>query len=726
MELSWNGETDVTRRLLLVSSAGLLMPRWIRAEAQENPVLCWKLEESGDAALECVSGKTDEIASRTGHAIWVGSGRDRSLRLDGYSVWIHHDRQTLPLRSQSLSIAAWLALESYPADEAAIVQLGSHPDGAFRFSIDKWGYLQFGTRQDGSLEEAWSVCRSAHPVPKARWMHLAAVCGDSGTTVYVDGLPVNHSPAPVSLRFSKDVEVTLGKSPDCPVVAGMFPTGVLNGLLRDVRIYDGLLSSGTISALLESSKPQGEPDLQINGPWCADDPQRPVYHALPPRAWTNEPHGLIHWGGQYHLFYQKNPNGPYWGHINWGHMTSPDLLRWTEMPVAIYPEPGPDAEGCWSGSVIDHDGKLAILYTGGGSKASICLAESSDGIHFEKFAGNPVIPAPPQGMNPEFRDPFVWREGDWYHLIVGSAVKGVGGTALHYRSKDLASWEYRKQLLVGNRESSGVFWEMPIFVPLGSDHALIVCEVPGRASYWVGTWKDETFTPYEAAPRRLELFNHMLSPTPLIDADGQVIAMGIVPDERHPRECWAAGWAHHYSLPRVLSTDGRGRLLQKPYAGIEQWREQPSNIPDISLQDGQLHALDNASGTCINLRVAFSRGESHSVSLLVRRAPDGREQTAIRYEWEIGRLTLDRSRSSLDSQVKLNVLEETYFPPTTDAIQLSVFLDRSVLEVFVDDMSAFATRIYPTLSNSVGVALECRGSGAKAEDITMARISRPS
>jgi hypothetical protein len=48
-----------------------------------------------------------------------------------------------------------------------------------------------------------------------------------------------------------------------------------------------------------------------------------------------------------------------------------------------------------------------------------------------------------------------------------------------------------------------------------------------------------------------------------------------------------------------------------------------------------------------------------------------------------------------------------------------------VLEVFIDSRSAFAARIYPTLSNSEGVALECMGSGALAEDITMARMSGP-
>jgi sucrose-6-phosphate hydrolase SacC (GH32 family) len=716
-------ETDLTRRFVLAASAGVLMPRWRWAQDRDAPILCWRLEEAGDAALESISGTEDSISSRTGHAIWVGNGRDRSLRLDGYSVWISHLAMRLPRRSGALTVAAWLALESYPVNEAAIVQLGSQPAAETRLSIDKWGYLLFSVHHGDSTSE----CKSVNPVAKARWVHLAGVLGDSGTTVYIDGTAAGHVPTSQGqLEFNEDGNAVLGRSTDCAIVAGIFATGVLNGLLRDVRAFDGELSQRSITQIVEQSKPASPPDLQINGPWCVDDPQRPVYHALPPRAWTNEPHGLIHWGGQYHLFYQKNPNGPFWGHINWGHMTSPDLYRWTEMPVAIWPQPGPDAEGCWSGSVIDHDGKLTLIYTAGGRRASICLAQSTDGIHFTKHPGNPIIPEPPQGMNfPEFRDPFVWREGATYYLIIGSAVKDVGGTALLYRSKDLITWEFRKPLLVGDRETSGVFWEMPIFVKLGNAHALIVCEVPGRASYWVGSWKDETFTPHTTAPRRLELFDHLLSPTPLIDEQGRVITMGIIPDERSPKECWKAGWAHLYSLPRVLSADASGHILQKPLDGIERWMQPIALPPDIALQEGELHVIENVAGVCLHVHATLIRGDSHSVSLLIRRAPNGQEQTEIRYEWEIGRLTLDRSLSSLDPQVKRDVQEATYFPPQDGAIRIDAILDHSVLEVFVDSSAAFAARIYPTLSDSHGAALQCTGHGAKATDIRIAEIQRP-
>jgi len=303
-------------------------------------------------------------------------------------------------------------------------------------------------------------------------------------------------------------------------------------------------------------------------------------------------------------------------------------------------------------------------------------------------------------------------------------VKNVGGTALLYRSKDLVNWEFRKPLLIGDRETSGIFWEMPIFVRVGDYRALIVCEVPGRASYWVGTWKDELFTPLHNEPRRLELFNHLLSPTPIYQ-NGQTMAMGIIPDERGSKECWAAGWAHLYSLPRVFSADDAGHLFQRPFEGVNAGSDPLPSLANLPIEEGRITPLNGISGTALRLQVKLHRGNSESVSLLLRRSPDGQERTEIRYHWEVGKVVLDRSASSLNTRVRRDMQETTYFPPTPDSLTWTVYLDRSVLEVFFDDRAAFATRIYPTLKDSDGVALVCRGAGAMVESVTAAKIGRP-
>lgn len=85
-------------------------------------------------------------------------------------------------------------------------------------------------------------------------------------------------------------------------------------------------------------------------------PAFPHLHVRPRWGWLNDPNGLCRVDGTYHVFFQHNPYEPVHGHLHWGHVSSPDLLRWTEHPLALVPQPGtPDAAGCWSGCVTDDD-----------------------------------------------------------------------------------------------------------------------------------------------------------------------------------------------------------------------------------------------------------------------------------------------------------------------------------------------------------------------------------
>src|SRR5512138_3709679 len=76
---------------------------------------------------------------------------------------------------------------------------------------------------------------------------------------------------------------------------------------------------------------------------------RPQYHFTPAQNFMNDPNGLVFYKGEYHLFYQHNPQGDRWGHMSWGHAVSSDMLHWKHMPLAI-PE-RPDYM-IYSGSVV--------------------------------------------------------------------------------------------------------------------------------------------------------------------------------------------------------------------------------------------------------------------------------------------------------------------------------------------------------------------------------------
>src|ERR1700680_4646896 len=71
-----------------------------------------------------------------------------------------------------------------------------------------------------------------------------------------------------------------------------------------------------------------------------DQPWRPQYHFTPPKKFMNDPNGTVFYKGEYHLFYQYNPEGNVWGHMSWGHAVSTDLVHWQNLPIALHEDPG--------------------------------------------------------------------------------------------------------------------------------------------------------------------------------------------------------------------------------------------------------------------------------------------------------------------------------------------------------------------------------------------------
>ncbi|MGA8030416.1 MAG: GH32 C-terminal domain-containing protein, partial [Bryobacteraceae bacterium] len=75
----------------------------------------------------------------------------------------------------------------------------------------------------------------------------------------------------------------------------------------------------------------------------------------------------------------------------------------------------------------------------------------------------------------------------------------------------------------------------------------------------------------------------------------------------------------------------------------------------------------------------------------------------------------DRSRSSINPDVKRGVDSGMFQLGPGEALELHVFLDHSVLEVFVNGRGTLSSRIYPTRGDSDGIELLCEGGSALVE-----------
>src|SRR5919202_458620 len=454
------------------------------------------------------------------------------------------------------------------------------------------------------------------------------------------------------------------------------------------------------------------------------DPHRTTYHFQPAANWMNDPNGLIQWKGQYHLFYQYNPLGAFHHKIHCGHAVSTDLVHWTELPVALEPTPGgPDEDGCWSGCAVNDAGVPTLIYTG--TQASwqhACIATSVDDLlTWQKYPGNPVIAAPPAGLDLEgFRDHSAWKEGDTWYQVIGAGIKGVGGTALLYRSPDLRTWEYLHPLCTGDKRRTepiwtGSMWECPDFFRLGDRQVLIVSvwdqEELYYPAYATGRYAGHRFMPEQEG--MVDLGRSFYAPQSFADDRGRRIMFGWLREGRGGEAQRAAGWSGVMSLPRVLSLRPDGTLGMEPAPELRVLRGKHHHWSAIDVTPDSSPPLEEVHGAHREFVAELDVCVASVFGLRVRCAPDGAEETLIVFSPAERQLRIDRTHSSLSPDADDAPRGGMVDLGESERLKLNVFLDGSVVEVFANGRSCLTERIYPTRSDSLGLGLLARGGRAR-------------
>lgn len=447
------------------------------------------------------------------------------------------------------------------------------------------------------------------------------------------------------------------------------------------------------------------------------DHHRPTYHFLPPRSWINDPNGLIHFRGEYHLFYQHNPQVAWWGPMSWGHARSRDLVHWEHLPIALAPDQPYDSGGVWSGCAVDTGQGAAVFYTGVEAPASRpqtqCLATSEDMVHWRKHPGNPVVKDRPPGVQEgDFRDPCVFRHGDGWLMVVGANVAGIGA-ALLYASDDLVHWRYLHPLLEGDKDRFGYMWECPNFFPLGDRWVLLVSAMCGSAAnttytmfYFVGRFEGLRMVVEHHGPVES---GDVWAPQVFGDAAGRRIMFMWIKEARGQEACLGAGWAGCLSLPRELSLGERGQLLIRPAAETGFLRAGALHRGPLEAGPSRVPLLADR-GECIEIVATVHPGSWQQAGLEVLVSPDGQEKTRVYFDKPTRRIVIDRDQSSLTEAVwKGQVSRE--LGDADGPVELRVFVDHSVIEVYVGGL-CLSARAYPRSPGPVGLAAFAAGGPA--------------
>lgn len=323
--------------------------------------------------------------------------------------------------------------------------------------------------------------------------HLLAMAGDVSfkvTKKYLN-FPVSHAENRAKMTFEVN-----GK-PDLSVVIRLAPDKAEYWVFKDVSAFKGKTIKITyegnekgLSQIYQSDEIAGQDSLY-------KEKNRPQFHFTTRRGWINDPNGLIYYEGEYHLFYQHNPFERDWENMHWGHAVSKDLIHWTELPDALYPD---HLGTMFSGSaVIDYDntagfnkGKtpaMVAAFTAASSDRQVQgIAYSLDkGRTFTKYDKNPVINSKEKWNSQDTRDPKVFWYAPSKHWVM--VLNERDGHSI-YTSANLKDWKYESHV-------TG-FWECPeLFeLPVDGDKNHTKWVMYGATgTYMLGSFDGKVFTP---------------------------------------------------------------------------------------------------------------------------------------------------------------------------------------------------------------------------------------
>ncbi len=447
---------------------------------------------------------------------------------------------------------------------------------------------------------------------------------------------------------------------------------------------------------------------------------RPQFHFSPEKNWMNNPNGLIFYEGEYHMFYQHNPDANIWGSMHWGHAVSSDLIHWEQLPVALFPDKIGDI---LSGSVVidkrnssglgtDNQAPMVAIFTQHNDEAEKSgesqyqkqsIAYSLDkGRTWEKYEGNPVLENP--GYK-DFRDPKVlWHRESRQWIMVLAAFNRIR----IYASKNLIDWDYKSEF---GKEGDPRLLECPDLFPIsvrGTDEIkwILMTGVKDNApnggsgtSYRIGNFDGEKFIADTTDEKWLDwgsdnyafgTWSNLPNPTK------RVYGIGWMNNWQYAQEVPTDNWRGSMTLPRELrlyknndryilkSTIVRQfEVLEKEVVVEPNTMDRGQMVFDISSLDQTFKLKADLSNAEEGLDIIFDNANGNALKL--------------RFNPFDNMVYVDRNETTID-KFNENYFTLCKFPYKLGrkASRMELYMDHSSFEIIFDrGIVSFTDVIYP-------------------------------
>jgi beta-fructofuranosidase len=403
---------------------------------------------------------------------------------------------------------------------------------------------------------------------------------------------------------------------------------------------------------------------------------KPRYHAAAPLGWANDPNGAIYFKGKYHLFYQFYPYAPLWGPMHWGHLTSKDLITYTDENVALAPDLS-DEHGCFSGGAIVKNNELILMYTkhyeGDYKRECQNIARSKNGFTFKKD-NRPFLTSkdlPLDAVITDFRDPMPVNLDGVYYVLVGSKTHDDIGQIVVYKSLDLKTFNYH--FTIGPDRRFGVMGECPSFLRFKDKDVLIVSGInmPRIGNEFKKSNSSAAFI------GKIDFINkqYQLNIVHEIDAGHDFYAPHVFTDkdENYVMHAWmnmwnktyftalnGDGWTGAFVLPRMVFFADK-RLWQTPIKSVYAYFEKEMPLVNNMKISKWSHLSFATSGNDFEVIISVKHNDY------------------IVFGQECGSFFFDSTNHINFPQTKI------YSNVPRGKLKVEVFLDSSSIEIFLND-----------------------------------------
>jgi len=479
------------------------------------------------------------------------------------------------------------------------------------------------------------------------------------------------------------------------------------------------------------------------------DPYRPGYHFAIPDGdgRPGDSNGAFYADGRYHLMYLYRSEIT--DSFHWGHISSLDLLHWRSHPDALTTENGD--RGCFSGGAfVDEDGTAYLTFwkfpstTENGDNGGIDIAfskppyETWERIRPIAIEGNRdpwgTMDIQHDGISDHIScaDPSnIWKCDGWYYVQTGnkcvldrwgrgedSEDRYRGDWTDLFRSRDLHHWEFVHRFYVNPH--LGEDWPdateddmCPSFLPLPDRAAdgkltnywlqMFISHNKG-GQYYVGKLENETFFP-EQHGRFTWTDNTYFAPEGLIDHRNRQIGWFWLTDNPSD-EMERFGWTGVYGFPRVFWLED-GYLHMAPAEELDrlQYNEQSFAVNELN----GTFPIAVKNGASFRMKASIQTQNAQKIGFVVRADEENGEYTEIYVDRSNGVLVMDTVNSGCDG--RKTVERAPFMLSDEERLHIDIFVDKSVIEVYVNDRQAICRRVYPTdAKKAVGVSAVSDGA----------------